>query len=124
MPSSLQQEIAEQRRWHLRPNYRYLQDQFESLVHNEFVAPEQQLARQVAQLKRLLQYSGSAVPYYRDLFARFKFDPHKINSMSGLAALPVLERRTVQEQGEQLHSEALPEGISPGGAVRTSGTSG
>jgi phenylacetate-CoA ligase len=124
MSSSLQQELTEQQRWYLRPNYLYLQDQLLSLVRNEFVAPGQQLARQLARLQRLLVYSGTAVPYYRDLFARLKFDPQKVHALAELAALPLLERRTVQERGEQLHTEALPEGVAPGAAVRTSGTSG
>ena len=124
MPSSLQQEIEQQQRWHLRPKYRSLQQQFELLVQNEFVAPEQQLAAQVVRLQQLLMHSAAAVPYYRSLFSRTGFDPAAVTHLEQLAELPLLQRQTVQEQGEELLAEVLPEGFSPGGSARTSGTSG
>jgi phenylacetate-CoA ligase len=79
---------------------------------------------QIARLKWLLRHCAVNVPYYRDLFARNRFDPHRLTSLGELASLPMLQRRTVQEMETQLHAEALPAGFSLGGIAKTSGTTG
>jgi phenylacetate-CoA ligase len=57
---------------------------------------------QVNSLRALLAYAGAYVPYWRDLFARLRFDARDVQRLEDLAALPVLTRETVRERYRDL----------------------
>lgn len=50
-----------------------------------------------------IRFAGSAVPYYRDLFAEIGFDAEKLARDAGyLAEIPLLTKEIIREQGERL----------------------
>ncbi len=77
-------------------------------------------ALQVERLRALLTEAGRAVPYYRDIFARLKFDPQAVTRVSDLQALPMLDKATIRQ-----HTEALKHPQARGLArFNTGGSSG
>ncbi len=64
-------------------------------------------ALQVERLRVLLADAAVNVPYYRDLFARLKFDPAAVRSLTDLQALPLLDKATIRAHTETLkHRQA------------------
>jgi phenylacetate-CoA ligase len=53
-------------------------------------------ALQLQRLRELLETVGREVPYYRDLFARLRFDPKRVTALSDLRALPLLDKTTIR----------------------------
>ena len=53
---------------------------------------------QVEALRSLLRFAGARIPYYRDLFARLRFDFRSIRSRADLAQLPPLTPGVVRER--------------------------
>ena len=75
-----------------------------------------------ARLRRIVKHAGTSVVYYRKLFADLKIDYRDISTVSDLATLPVLNKRTVQEHAIEFaseHSRVLKSTV-----VHTSGTTG
>jgi len=59
-----------------------------------------------ARLRRVVAHAAAYVPYYRDLFARLGIRAADIRTTADLAAaLPPLEKRTVQERATEFVSE-------------------
>lgn len=76
---------------------------------------------QTGELRDLLAYAGTHVPYYRELFARTGFDSRAVRSREDLAALPRLTRDIVRDRYEDLVS---PELRGTNVCKQTSGTTG
>lgn len=77
-------------------------------------------ALQLERLRALLAAAGTEVPYYRDLFARLRFDPAALRSVADLQALPFLDKATIRA-----HTEALKRPGATGLArFNTGGSSG
>lgn len=51
---------------------------------------------QISKLRVMLRHCAAHVPYYRRLFRQVGFDPERIQSLSDLAALPLLDRDLIQ----------------------------
>ena len=66
-----------------------------SMEQSQWWQPEQLVAFQLARLRALLT-GTQQVPYWRDLFARLKFDPRAVASVSDLQALPLLDKATIR----------------------------
>jgi phenylacetate-CoA ligase len=49
-------------------------------------------------LREMLAYAGARIPYWRDLFARLRFDARGVRRRQDLAALPVLTRDIIRER--------------------------
>jgi phenylacetate-CoA ligase len=75
-----------------------------------------------ARLRRVVEHAAISVPYYRTLFAGLHLDWREIRTTADLAALPVLNKRTVQERSAEFVSERRRELASA--TVHTSGTTG
>ena len=75
--------------------------------------------RQLVDLKRHLDFCGSEIPHYRDLFGRLGFDPATVTSGRDLEALPVLDKESIKAAGDTMHSPHLA-----GNAPRRKSTSG
>ncbi|MBX3639637.1 MAG: phenylacetate--CoA ligase family protein [Nitrosomonas sp.] len=60
---------------------------------------------QLLRLRRLLSKVQQSVPYYRKLFNQLDFDVHKVQSLSDLERLPLLDKQTIREQIESLKAE-------------------
>jgi len=77
-------------------------------------------ALQVDRLRALLADVAVNVPYYRDLFARLKFDPAGVRSLSDMQALPLLDKPAIRA-----HTEAMTHRQARGLArFNTGGSSG
>lgn len=74
---------------------------------SQWQTPEQIAALQLKRLRALLAEVATGVPYYRDLFARLKFDPQAVRQVSDLQALPFLDKATIRAHTDALkHSQA------------------
>lgn len=87
---------------------------------SQWQTPEQIAALQLQRLRALLVDVATGVPYYRDLFARLKFDPQAVRQVSDLQALPFLDKATIRA-----HTDALKHQQAQGLArFNTGGSSG
>ena len=87
---------------------------------SQWLAPEHIEALQLQRLRALLADVATNVPYYRDLFARLKFDPKSVHQVSDLQALPFLDKATIRA-----HTDALEHQHAQGLArFNTGGSSG
>ncbi len=76
-----------------------------------------------ARLRRVIAHASAHVPYYRELFASLRIKAADIRTTADLAAaLPPLEKRTVQERAAEFISERRAELRCA--TVHTSGTTG
>lgn len=66
---------------------------------------EQLQTLQLERLRALLVEAGAAVPYYRELFARLRFDPRSVKSLQDLQALPLLDKAAIRANTEALKHE-------------------
>ena len=64
------------------------------------------------------------VPYYQEVFSGAGIDPESIRTLEDFRRIPVLQRRTYQDQFERFQAQALPPGMKATNRLRTSGTSG
>ncbi len=80
--------------------------------------------QQLLQFHSLLDHCQQHVPFYRDLLARHDIDSESIQSINDLRRIPILTRRTWQENFEHFCAEQLPHGTVALDEDRTSGTSG
>ena len=77
-------------------------------------------SHRVARLRGFLQQIGRSVPYYRDLFARERFVPDQLNSVSDMARLPLLTKALIRAHSEALKSTSA----GPLSSYNTGGSSG
>ena len=73
-------------------------------------------------LAAYVQHSGAHVPFYRRWFAAHKVDPRDLCTLSDLRALPVLDKRIVQERVSDFLSTGPPKRHQV--SIHTSGTIG
>ncbi len=90
------------------------------LARTQFLDAEQIEQLQVDALRSLLAHAGERVPYWRELFARTRFDPRGVRSRADLEQLPVLTREIVSERAADLVDPARGDTI----VKDTSGTTG
>lgn len=77
-------------------------------------------ALRVQRLRALLTHAAAHVPYYRDLFARIRFDPAAVSSLIDLQQLPFLDKPLIRA-----HTDALKADDARGLArFNTGGSSG
>ncbi len=85
--------------------------------------PAERMAQFVDErLRCVVRHAADHVPYYRRLFARLAIDPREIRTVADLGLLPVLSKRTVQENLSDFVSER--NGTLSCTTVHTSGTTG
>lgn len=74
------------------------------------LSPEVRLEVSKQRLVEMLMFAGSQVPYYKEIFKKFSFDPESINrDLNYLEKLPYLDKTIILEQGERLLSKPLNE---------------
>jgi phenylacetate-CoA ligase len=91
---------------------------------SEWLTPEQLHELQLRQLKLLLGHALKTVPYYRERYANSGFSAGAALTLEQWQQLPVLERPAVQEAGDRLRSESIPQGHGRVFTVQTSGSTG
>jgi phenylacetate-CoA ligase len=94
------------------------------LDRTQWLAPEEIVRGQLAQLRTLLAHAARNIPYYRRLLTAAGIVPDQIRSMDDFRRIPILERRTYQEQYLHMYAGSLPAGTVLTGKAHTSGTSG
>ncbi len=89
------------------------------MEETQWWAPEQIAALQAERCRALLTHADQ-VPYWRDLFARLKFDPRAVTRVQDLQALPLLDKVTIRA-----HTDAMKYPQAQGLArFNTGGSSG
>jgi phenylacetate-CoA ligase len=83
------------------------------LEHTQWLTAERLLELQLRQLEQVVRHARSSVPYYRERL-----------TADGLAALPILTRRELQERFDSLKSERVPGEHGAVAEIRTSGSTG
>ena len=75
---------------------------------NEWRSADELAAIQDAAVRRTIQHAATAVPYYRELFARAGLRPQDIRGAADLRHLPMLDKATVAEHGARLRPDRPP----------------
>jgi phenylacetate-CoA ligase len=70
----------------------------EHLEASQWFPREERSKREIIELRALLSYAGTNIPYYRELFQRERFDPRGLASRGDLEVLPLLTRQIVRER--------------------------
>ncbi|RJG50635.1 phenylacetate--CoA ligase family protein [Motilimonas pumila] len=71
---------------------------------SQWHTPEQLAQNQLLQLRQFLQNIQQHVPYYQNLFADLAFSPSQLTDLSGLQALPLLDKACIRQAGDSLKS--------------------
>jgi phenylacetate-CoA ligase len=85
---------------------RYLKE-FE---RTQFLSPDELRHLQWDRLRALLSHAYQQCPYYRQRFAEAGLVPGDLRGLHDLRALPVLEKRDIQENGERMVARDWPRG--------------
>jgi len=118
----LDEEREAQKPWRLRkPAAAKVIDM---MLRREFLKPEAVRELETRELGRILRFARSEVPYYRshDAWAEFALDAPAGREVLG--ALPIISKRDVQENVEQLRAQRLPRGEKAVTWTSSSGTTG
>ena len=95
-------------------------DRRKSLEESQWWPAAQLEVYRARRLQQFLVDIGRRVPYYRQLFKRLAFDPTTVGSTQALRALPLLTKRDIRENVEDLKAE----GHGPLTRYNTGGSSG
>jgi phenylacetate-CoA ligase len=78
---------------------------FREMDKNQWLSPVQLQQLQVENLRDFLCKAKSQVPYYRNVFSELNFDPSGVDSIAGLAKLPLLTKDKIRLHTEDLKAE-------------------
>src|SRR5436190_19042026 len=92
---------------------------FLELGRTQWLSPQAVKEGQLAQVRTLLEHCIQHVPYYQETLGTAD-----VRTMDDFRRLPVLQRRTYQEQFARFQARALPRASQKTLTLRTSGTSG
>ncbi|KPC54401.1 phenylacetate--CoA ligase family protein [Amantichitinum ursilacus] len=98
--------------------------QMQTLAQSERFGAEDLQALQSMRLRALLQHALAQTDELRERLHSAGLALADIDTAATLARLPLLPRRTLQQQSARLTSHALPPGHGPTGEVKTSGSTG
>lgn len=80
--------------------------------------------KQLEQVRTLLAHCITSVPYYREVLPKAGITPGAVQTMADFRRIPLLSRRTAQENASKLEAVTLPAGTVPTVIRQTSGSSG
>src|SRR5579872_1708736 len=75
------------------------------LERSQWLNADELQALQLAALKGLLVYAGSACPYYRDAWQASGLDPRDLGSIADFHRWPVIDRETIRTNRVQMRAE-------------------
>jgi phenylacetate-coenzyme A ligase PaaK-like adenylate-forming protein len=75
---------------------------FRAMERSQWLSPKALEELQTSRLRTFLQNISQNVPYYRDLFARLKFDPGAISCGEDIRALPLVGKPEIRANIERL----------------------
>jgi phenylacetate-CoA ligase len=84
-------------RRYLQGYWRYARE----MRRSQWLSADEFQARQMTQLRWLIEDAAQNVPYYRSLFQKLGATPDDFRELSDLARLPVLEKQQLRENPEQ-----------------------
>ncbi|MEW6416533.1 MAG: hypothetical protein AB1480_00210 [Nitrospirota bacterium] len=79
------------------------------LKESEYWDKERLEAFQLEQLKVLLKHVQQHVPYYREIFSSYGFNPRKVQCLDDIKTLPYLTKETVSERVNDFIAENIPQ---------------
>ncbi len=91
-----------------------------NLEESQWWGPDRLKQTQIIRLKKLLTDASAHVPYYRNLFKKIGFKPDRLNSLSDLTALPMLDKKIIRSHLDDLKADNA-KGLS---RFNTGGSSG
>jgi phenylacetate-CoA ligase len=91
------------------------------LERSQWLSADALQARQLAQLRNVVEHAAATVPYYQELFAQHGIDVPAELDMSFLRRIPILRRAMV---GDALRSTAVPKDHGKQHRITTSGATG
>lgn len=94
------------------------------LERSQWWSPEDLAAHQLRQLERLVAHAARAVPFYRERLAGLAALAPGTLTFEAWRAIPVLERRDVQDRAGELVARSLPKGHGRRIGYVTSGSMG
>lgn len=75
------------------------------MEQNQWLAPEQIKQLQLKKLKTFLLDVNQHVPFYKQLFTEIDFDPDKLQDLTELTRLPLLDKATIRANTEALKAD-------------------
>ncbi|RED02927.1 phenylacetate--CoA ligase family protein [Ectopseudomonas oleovorans] len=89
---------------------RHITPKLDELRRHYALSSEERLKVSQRRLVDMLNFAGTHVPYYKDLFRKTSFDPDSVDrDVNYLEKLPYLDKSIILEQGERLLSNPLQE---------------
>lgn len=95
-----------------------------TLERTQWLAPEEIVAGQLAQVRSLLTHCREHIPYYRELLDGAGIAPEDIRTLADFRRIPLLQRSAWMDQFPRLQARALPPGIVKTSNASSGGTSG
>ncbi len=95
--------------------------QLADVERTQWLNPDELQALQLERLQATLLHAQAHVPYWRDRFKEWRFDPRSLQKLSDVTQLPELTRRTVSDHVSHMVNESHR---GPRFSCSTSGTSG
>src|SRR3954470_22633446 len=86
------------------------------LEQSQWISAEQIQQNQFKQARQLLAHAVNTVPYYQNTIPKTLLDDTQPLDWSAWKNIPILERRNVQENSQDLISKAIPQDHLPIGA--------
>lgn len=94
------------------------------LEQSQWLTPEQIKQSQLRQARQLLAHALTTVPYYKDTLSQLSIDAIQNLDWAAWQHIPILDRKDVQENSQNLISKTIPPDHLPVGAGVTSGSTG
>jgi phenylacetate-CoA ligase len=94
------------------------------LDRTQWFSPDEIVNHQLAQVRTLLTHCLDFVPYYRRVLVEAGIVPANIRTMDDFRRIPLLSRRTYQEQNASFIATSLPAGTAATVVSPSSGSSG
>ncbi|MBA3696666.1 MAG: phenylacetate--CoA ligase family protein [Methylotenera sp.] len=94
------------------------------LEQSQWLTPEQIQQSQLKQARQLLTHALTTVPYYKDSLSLLSIDSIPDLDWTAWQRIPILVRKDVQENSQNLISKTIPQDHLPVGAGLTSGSTG
>ena len=94
------------------------------LEQSQWWAPEEMERHQLDQLSLLLAHAYKYVPFHRSRLQDLAAQNFVLRSREDLAKIPIISRREIQDNFEQLVARGMPEDHLPLGSGQTSGSTG
>jgi len=94
------------------------------LEQSQWWKPEEIQTQQFRQLEHVIDHAYQTVPYYQDSFKSAGFLPGKCSLREAWSQLPILKREEIQQAGDALVSDSIPEQHGKTFTIWTSGSTG